>query len=272
MGKVKFDLEPADAEIMIDGKAMHMGSPWLTELAPGTHPIEIHKGGYKSWLTSLELSPNETASLRVVLEPITSAIDATLTVATTPPGLDVYIDGALLPQKTPIKATLKVGAHKIVVKQNGLEVWQQNVNAEASSDYEFHPSFTDDKKRERAQRTTTPRPAIDKPPAGSAAAAGSTPTGTPPAGSGSTGSTPATGSAGSAGSAAPTGTTGTTPPTPTSPIAPSLEKPTRAPSKAQNLNKGAPAPADKPAAGSDSSAPEPAPAENPAPPTSGGLR
>jgi serine/threonine protein kinase len=165
LGKVKFELEPQDAEILLEGKVIHTGSPWTTELAAGTHPIEIHRNGYKSWLTSLELSANETATLRVVLEPITTAIDASLTVETIPAGLDVYIDGALLGQKTPIKTTLKVGSHKIVVKQNGVDVWQQNVNAEASSDYEFHPSFTDAKKRERAQRTTPPRPSIEKPPA-----------------------------------------------------------------------------------------------------------
>jgi serine/threonine protein kinase len=160
-GRIKFELEPSDAEIKIEGVAAHAGSPWSTELPPGNHQIEIHRTGYKSWLTTMELSPNETTRLRIVLEPVTSAIDATLTVSTTPAGLDVFIDGVKHPDKSPIKTTLKVGPHKIVVKQNGVEVWQQNVNAEASSDYEFNPSFTDAKKRERAQRT--PRPPTSSP-------------------------------------------------------------------------------------------------------------
>jgi serine/threonine protein kinase len=223
-GKVKFDLVPADAEITVAGVAVHTGSPWTTELAPGTHPIEIHKTGYKSWLTSLELSALETATLRVVLEPITTVSDATLTVATTPDGLDVYIDGARLGQTTPIKTALKVGSHKIVVKQNGVDVWQQNVNAEASSDYEFHPSFTDDKKRERAQHTQAPRPVpAEKPPV-------------PTKHEGSAGSGSSAGSAGSA-DAPPAADT-----TPAPSIAPSLEKPRRTPAATPDLNKGAPPP------------------------------
>jgi hypothetical protein len=161
VGIVKFVLEPADAEIKVEGKIVHTGSPWTGELAAGIHQIEIHRLGYKSWVTSLELSGGEHHSMRVVLEAITDAIpdDATLTIATTPAGLDVEIDGQPLADKTPIKTMLKVGPHKISVKQNGIEVWQQTINAEAASDYEFNPSFTDDKKRERAQRAAAPRAA-----------------------------------------------------------------------------------------------------------------
>jgi hypothetical protein len=190
-GTVKFVLTPNDAEIKLEGIVVHTGSPWTSELQAGIHQIEIHKQGYKSWLTSLELSAGETHSMRVVLEKITEGTapeDATLTVATTPEGLDVFIDGQPFPGKTPIKTALKVGPHKIVVKQNGIEVWQQNVNAEAASDYEFNPSFTDAKKRERAQRASKP--------AAPAPAPAPTPTPAPPAeGSGSPAPAPAAGSA-----------------------------------------------------------------------------
>ena len=47
---------------------------------------------------------------------------------------------------------LKVGPHTIAVKQHGVEVWHQQFTAEASSDYEFNPSFTADKQRERGAR------------------------------------------------------------------------------------------------------------------------
>jgi hypothetical protein len=159
-GTIKFVIEPADSEIKID-KDTHSGSPFTSELAAGIHQIEIRKAGYKSWLTSLELSQNEMQTLRVVLEPLAATPDsnATLTVATTPAGLDVFIDGKPFKDKTPIKTTLPVGSHTIAVKQNGVEVWKQTINAEASSDYEFNPSFTDDKKRERLQRPPAKAPA-----------------------------------------------------------------------------------------------------------------
>jgi hypothetical protein len=157
-GTIKFVTEPADAEIMI-GNATHAGSPYASELPAGIHQIEIRKPGFKSWLTSIELSANEVQTLRVVLEPLTSRdASASLAVSTTPSGLDVVIDGKLFAQKSPIKTSLSVGQHTISVKQNGVEVWHQSVNAEASSDYEFNPSFTDDKKREREQHPAAAAP------------------------------------------------------------------------------------------------------------------
>jgi serine/threonine protein kinase len=181
VGTVKFVTEPADAQIRI-GEITHAGSPFASELPAGIHQIEIHRTGYKSWLTSIELSANEVQTVRVVLEPLKSAAnteDATLAVSTTPAGLDVIIDGTLLGQKTPIKTTLKVGPHSIVVRKDGIDVWRQSVNAEASSEYEYNPSFTADKQRERAERT----PPAPKPP---------TPTPAPKASDGSADAKPAT--------------------------------------------------------------------------------
>ena len=160
-GTVRFMTEPEDAEIKIAGELAHAGSPWSTELAAGVHQIEIHRTGYKSWLTSLELSANETQTLRVVLEPLTAkAVEASLTITTTPPGLEVVIDGKVQDQKTPFKSTLAPGLHEITVRQNGSDVWHQRLEAEASSNYEFNPSFTADKQRERAQRAPKPAPPL----------------------------------------------------------------------------------------------------------------
>ncbi|HTR56424.1 MAG TPA: PEGA domain-containing protein, partial [Kofleriaceae bacterium] len=145
--KVRFDVQPRDAEIRIDGAAPHVGAPWAAELAAGTHPVEVRHAGYKSWLTSLEVVGGRDQLVGVELIPLgtstTADADATLSIATTPPGLEAVLDGKLLEQHTPIKLSIKLGAHTVAVRQNGVEVWHQNVNAEPSSDYEFHPSFAD---------------------------------------------------------------------------------------------------------------------------------
>jgi len=179
-GTVKLITEPTDAVISIEGMAPHAGAPWQIDLPAGIHQIEIHRQGYKAWLTSLELSARETQTLRVVLEPLSPAApttEASLTISTTPAGLEALLDGEPFAGKTPVKATVRVGPHTISVKQNGVEVWHQQFTAEASSDYEFSPSFTADKQRERAERAAAPRnvePAAPKPeavePAGSAEA------------------------------------------------------------------------------------------------------
>jgi serine/threonine protein kinase len=157
-GTVKVVTEPADAEVTIEGMPAHAGSPWTVDLSAGIHQIEIHKAGFKTWLTSVELSAGETQTLRVVLDPLGAATpnaDATLTIATNPPGLEALLDGNPLAETTPTKISVKVGQHTLAIRQNGAEVWHQSFTAEASSDYEFNPSFTAAKQRERAERTPT---------------------------------------------------------------------------------------------------------------------
>ncbi|MEO6772209.1 MAG: serine/threonine-protein kinase, partial [Kofleriaceae bacterium] len=141
---VKFDVTPADAEIRIDGNT-HAGSPWSTELAAGAHQIEIHRSGYTAYLTSLELAANDKQSLHIELRPLGTAGstgEATLSVSTTPSGLEAELDGVSLPEHTPIRLRVKPGAHTIILKNHGVEVWRQTVNAEASSDIELNPAFS----------------------------------------------------------------------------------------------------------------------------------
>jgi serine/threonine protein kinase len=159
-GSVKLITEPADAEITIEGMPAHTGAPWTVDLPAGIHQVEIRRQGYKAWLTSLELSARETQTLRVVLEPLgaAAAADASLAISTNPPGLEATLDGQPLVEHTPTKTTVKVGPHTIAVKQNGVEVWHQTFKAEASSDYEFNPSFTADKKALRATSPAAPAP------------------------------------------------------------------------------------------------------------------
>ena len=181
---VKFNLEPPDAEVWIEGTLVHSGSPWATELEAGAYQIQIQRTGFSAWLTTLELSAAETQVLRVVLEPLASEADeagATLKIRSTPPGLAVVIDGIELPQKTPINMPLKVGPHSIVVRQNGVDVWKQDVNAQASAEYEFAPSMDAAKLRERDLRrrgmieepAAKPKPGVVSPPPADAAQAGS---------------------------------------------------------------------------------------------------
>lgn len=157
MGTVKFVTEPADADISIEGKPVKKGSPWSTELPAGIHQIQIHRDGYKAWLTSLELSAAETQTLRVVLEPLggTAVAEATLILSSTPTGLDVVLDGKLLDERTPIKMPIRPGPHVVVLRQDGVEVWRNELHAKANAEYEFSPSMSADKQRERAQRTAS---------------------------------------------------------------------------------------------------------------------
>ena len=159
VGTVKFNTEPPDADITIEGRLAHSGSPWATELPAGVHQIQIEKQGYKSWLTSIELSAAETQTLRVVLEPLGAAqtiAEATLILRSEPPGLEAVLDGEVLKEKTPIKMPIRVGAHTIAIRQNGIEVWHQDLVAKEAANYEFEPSMDAEHQREREERNQVP--------------------------------------------------------------------------------------------------------------------
>ena len=180
VGTVKFVTEPADAEIRIEGLAAHVGSPWATELDAGTHQIEIHRDGFKAWLSSIDLSANETYTVRVALGPLgaQAPAEAMLMLGASSPGLEALIDGKVVDVRTPIKMPIKAGPHAIVLRKDGVEVWRTAINAKAASDYTFDPSFTEAKRIERqierqralpvephvASAPAKPEPAPDAPP------------------------------------------------------------------------------------------------------------
>ena len=257
VGTVKFNLEPADAEIVIGGQVAHSGSPFQIELEAGVHQVQINRAGYKSWLTALELSAAETQTLRVVLEPLGTAVsaaepEATLIVSSTPSGLEAWLDGKLLPVKTPIKMPIKVGPHTIVLKNNGAEVWRQDLVAQANAEHEFSPSMEATKARERAERRAAPPRTSENaterelPSVTEAAREAPVPAPPPPTPAPST-ITPPVANAASSPSPSPTPTPPATPPA-TPPTVQTPPPSTAVPAPAPAIAKPAPAPTAPPAA------------------------
>ena len=69
-GQVAIRVQPADAEILIDGEAWRAPSGaerLVVSLAPGTHRIEIRREGYDGFVTAIEVRRGETTPLNVSL-------------------------------------------------------------------------------------------------------------------------------------------------------------------------------------------------------------
>ena len=163
VGTLKFAIEPTDAEIAIEGKTTHVGSPWAIELEPGLYQIRIQRKDYKARLKTVELSPAETMTLDLALERVNhNSNEAKLILSSTPNGLEVLIDGKPQDKRTPLEVGVRPGKHTIVMRQNGAEVWRQELDAQAGVDHEFSPSMSEAKLRERAQRiASSDRPRRD---------------------------------------------------------------------------------------------------------------
>ena len=69
-GQVAIRVQPADAEVLIDGETWRApaGSERLVvSLAPGTHRVEIRREGYDAFVTAIEVRRGETTPLNVSL-------------------------------------------------------------------------------------------------------------------------------------------------------------------------------------------------------------
>jgi len=69
-GSIAIRVQPADAEVLIDGEPWHGPSDrdrLVVEVAGGRHAIEIRKSGYRTYVTELDVRPGETTPLNVSL-------------------------------------------------------------------------------------------------------------------------------------------------------------------------------------------------------------
>ena len=69
-GSVSLRVQPADAEVLIDGEAWQRSpgtEPLVVQLGAGTHHIEIRKVGYRSYLTDVALGNGQVRTLNVSL-------------------------------------------------------------------------------------------------------------------------------------------------------------------------------------------------------------
>jgi serine/threonine protein kinase len=138
MGKLKFIVEPKDAAVHIAGIPEGNGDGWTVEVDPGLLQVDISREGYKSWVTQIDLAPNEMQTVRVVLEKGGNPAVATLVVTSNPNGLVVLIDGVEV-GNTPFNKEIAPGSHELAVRDsNGDIKWSKDVKATANTKFEFN--------------------------------------------------------------------------------------------------------------------------------------
>ncbi len=119
---------PAGAQIAFDGSPLCVTPCTLTGIAPGQHTVLASKGGYSSTNRNIVLSSGANSSISMDL----SAASAKLSVASTPAGAVILVDGQDTGKLTPQQFLLnKAGAHTVVLRRHGYLEETSTVNAEA---------------------------------------------------------------------------------------------------------------------------------------------
>jgi len=122
MGQLLVTADVAGAKISVDGSSQ---PNWVTPYSStitrpaGTHQVVISKEGYGDYQQSVTIEGGKTTTINAQL----SAAKGEVAVTTTPPGLDVLIDGKLI-GPSPVRLTVVAGSHKYTVRRPGWEPYE----------------------------------------------------------------------------------------------------------------------------------------------------
>ena len=119
---------PAGAEITFDGSALCQTPCTLTGIAPGAHSISAIKSGYSSTARNISLAAGANATVALDLSQVASI----LSIASTPAGAAILIDGKDTGKLTPMKFSFGgPGAHTVTLKRYGYLEATGSVNVQA---------------------------------------------------------------------------------------------------------------------------------------------
>ncbi len=107
--------EPPDAIVSIDGKSMGSGSVQAEYVAPGQRTVTVASPGYEDSSQTLELAAMEEKAINVRL---TKKPAAMLTITSTPPGADIYLD-SVWKGKTPLSLETPAVRSRILLGLDG---------------------------------------------------------------------------------------------------------------------------------------------------------
>jgi eukaryotic-like serine/threonine-protein kinase len=119
---------PVGVQIAFDGNALCVTPCTLTGIAPGQHVVSATKTGYSSENRTIALSAGANSSLSIDLNQQV----AKLSVASTPAGAVILIDGKDTGKLTPAQFALdRSGAHSVVLRRYGYLEETSSVSTEA---------------------------------------------------------------------------------------------------------------------------------------------
>ena len=100
IGSLNINSNPSEAKILIDSREIGVTPKTITDLKPGTHNVEIMKGGYEIWNESVDIIPDKEIHLTAVLQLIVGSIN----LKSSPSNAKALIDGREV-GTTPISIT-----------------------------------------------------------------------------------------------------------------------------------------------------------------------
>jgi len=91
-GSLGVTTAPAGADIYVDGRYRAASPSVITNLAPGTHTLRMHKAGYDEYLRTFTITAGQSTAIDYAFVPQSSSFGS-MEVASTPSGAALFLDG-----------------------------------------------------------------------------------------------------------------------------------------------------------------------------------
>jgi len=117
------DSRPQGAEVYLDGR-LQGRTPLALSVNPGRHEVEVRLAGYQPYRATVNPRPGERVQLFAQLSP--EPRQGTLSVASTPSGAEVYVEGALR-GRTPLSLALPEGRYGVELRLSGYQPYRATV-------------------------------------------------------------------------------------------------------------------------------------------------
>lgn len=128
---------PAGSNIYLD--AAYKGTTPLTisNIAAGTHILEVDHAGYYDWKSTVDVPAGGTRTIDATLNPMPSSTTGWIYVSSSPGGASVTLDGTIMGE-TPSSGSLKLnniatGTHAVVLNRPGYRQYTATVSVSANT-------------------------------------------------------------------------------------------------------------------------------------------
>jgi serine/threonine protein kinase len=116
-GQMSIDSTPQGAQVQLDGKT---DPSWITPftlsgISAGPHTVTLSKAGYSTDTRAVDVASGNKSFVTSHL----TLLMATLSVTSTPPGANVYVDGKDSGKLTPAQVSVDKGQHVVLVRKAG---------------------------------------------------------------------------------------------------------------------------------------------------------
>jgi hypothetical protein len=128
---------PSNSNIYLDAVYKGVTPMTLSNLASGTHILEVDHAGYYDWKSTVEVPAGGTKTVDATLNPMPSGTTGWLYVSSSPGGASVSLDGTSMGE-TPSSGSLKlnaiaVGSHTVVLTRPGYQQYSATTTVSANT-------------------------------------------------------------------------------------------------------------------------------------------